>query len=490
MMGQQKSERELFNYAVNLEKRVRSDHPLRRVAEAIDFGFVREEVAHCYGVNGNESVDPGVILKMMFLLFFDDVASERELMKIIPERLDYLWFLGYGLDDEIPDHSVLSKARTRWGKKVFESVFVRTIAQCVEAELVDGGKIHVDSSLVDADAAKESVIKGPPELIAALKRAYAATESKLSETTTPESYKAVNDRMMSGTDPDAAMVRRGNGDSSRPRYHHHRVVDDQKGVITAVETTPGSIAENKKLLDLIEQHEANTGKQAETVVADHKYGTQENYVACAERGLTSHMGGAAKNQNHVKSEGIFPESAFVYDPVRDIFRCPAGETLRARRLHPLRRTMEYKAPSRVCAACHLRALCTRAKLGRTVKRHEKQVLLDIAREQAHSRAARRDRKRRQQLMEQSFADATNNHHFKRARWRRLWRQQIQDYLIAAIQNVRILLASSRPKPRVMVAALASPAILTKRLFNWVHRSIQLKSMNLCPRLRSQLATAA
>jgi hypothetical protein len=48
-------------------------------------------------------------------------------------------------------------------------------------------------------------------------------------------------------------------------------------------------------------------------------------------------------------------------------------------------------------------------------------------------------------MEQSFADATNNHHFKRARWRRLWRQQVQDYLIAAIQNVRILLAHGRSK---------------------------------------------
>ena len=42
-------------------------------------------------------------------------------------------------------------------------------------------------------------------------------------------------------------------------------------------------------------------------------------------------------------------------------------------------------------------------------------------------------------MEQSFADAANNHGFKRSRWRRLWRQQIQDYLIAAIQNIRILL---------------------------------------------------
>src|SRR5438128_9181550 len=109
---------------------------------------------------------------MMFLLFFDDVASERELMKIIAERLDYLWFLGYGLDEEIPDHSVLSKARARWGKEVFEGVFIRTIEQCVAAGLVDGKKLHVDSSLVEANASKESVIKGTPELIAALKRAY------------------------------------------------------------------------------------------------------------------------------------------------------------------------------------------------------------------------------------------------------------------------------------------------------------------------------
>src|SRR6266436_4355613 len=194
MMGQQKSERELFNYAVNLEKRVRSDHPLRRVSAAIDFEFVREEVAQFYGAKGNVSIDPEVIMKMMFLLFFDDVVSERELMKVIAERLDYLWFLGYGLEDEIPDHSVLSKARARWGKEVFESLFVQTIAQCVQAGLVDGRKLHVDSSLIDADAAKGSVIKGPPELIAALKRAYQATASKLEDATTAGSYEAVNDR--------------------------------------------------------------------------------------------------------------------------------------------------------------------------------------------------------------------------------------------------------------------------------------------------------
>jgi len=460
MMGQHKSEPQLFNYAVNLEKRVRANHPLRQVKAVIDFSFAREEVAHCYGRNGNESVPPEVILKMMFLLFFDDIKSERELMEVIGERLDYLWFLDCGLDEKIPDHSVLSKARARWGKEVFESLFVRTVSQCVEAGLVDGSKLHVDASFIDANASKESVIKGAPELIAALKRAYCAVESKLEETSTPESYEAVNDRLMSQSDPDATCVRKGSGES-RPRYHHHRAVDDQKGIITALETTPGSIAENKKLMELIDQHEKNTRCTVQTVVADHKYGTNENYVACQARGLATHMGEATRNTaNTGRKEGIFGDEAFTFDPVQNIYRCPAGQILKPRRVHAVRRTLEYKAHARVCTACAMRAQCTRSHHGRTVQRHENQEALNVARAQAHSFAARRNRKRRQYLMEASFADAANNHHFKRARWRRLWRQQIQDYLIAAIQNMRILLAHQNPK-RSAAAAVALPEYVTR-----------------------------
>ena len=314
MMGERKSEPQLFNYAVNLEKRVRVNHPLRQVKALIDFSFVREEVAHCYGKNGNESVAPEGILKMMFLLFFDDIKSERELMEVIGERLDYRWFLDYCLDEKVPDHSVLSKARARWGKEVFESLFVRTVAQCVETGLVDGNKLHVDASLVDADAAKESVIKGTPELITALKWAYRATESKLEESSTPGTYRAVNDRMMSKSDPDAALVRKGGGDS-RPRYQNHRVIDDQKGVVTATETTPGSIAENKKLMTLIDQHQSNTRSQAQTVIADHKYGTAENFVACQERGITTHLGDALGKAQHGRERTIFGDEAFTYDPL-------------------------------------------------------------------------------------------------------------------------------------------------------------------------------
>jgi transposase len=115
MSRQKKVQNQLFYSAINLEQRVRKDHILRKVKSHIDFDFIYNEVKDTYGFNGNESVPPPVILKMMLLLIFYNVRSERELALTIPERLDWLWFLDYDIDDQIPNHSVLSKAGNRWG---------------------------------------------------------------------------------------------------------------------------------------------------------------------------------------------------------------------------------------------------------------------------------------------------------------------------------------------------------------------------------------
>lgn len=213
---------ELFSYRVNLEHRLRKDHPLRRVLAVLDFTFVRAEVARFSGRNGHEGLDPILLVKLMFLLFFDDVPSERELMERLPERLDYLWFLGYNLDQTTPHHSVLSKARARWGKEVFENIFLRTVQQGVEAGLVDGKKIHVDSSLIEAHASKDSVRQSSPELIAAYKRAVAAQATKLADTSLPADHQGINDTHVSLTDPDAALVAAGQAIARRPQARRDR----------------------------------------------------------------------------------------------------------------------------------------------------------------------------------------------------------------------------------------------------------------------------
>jgi len=309
---------------------------------------------------------------------------------------------------------------------------------------------YLESDPYTPNASKNSVVKASPELIAALKKAYQVEERKL-EDTTPENlgspyYEAVNDRALSTTDPDSALVKKDG--ESRPRYKHHRVVDDAHGVITATQTTPGDVKENGQLLTLVEQHEANTGSTVATVVADKQYGTAENFRACHERGIRSHMGDIQAPQLETgRRQGIFREEDFVYEPQTDTYTCPAGQTLH-RRKHKLRRkAYEYAAAAKTCLVCRLRAQCTRAHgTARTIKRHEGHEAIAAARAQSHSEAARRDRQRRKWLMEGSFADAANHHGFKRARWRRRWRQRIQDLMIATIQNVRILLRHGTNSP--------------------------------------------
>jgi transposase len=449
MMGQQDPQKELFSYNIDLDRRVRADNPLRQVAARIDFSFARSEVACTYGTRGNVSVDPAVILKMMFLLFYDNVASERQLMKIIAERLDYLWFLGYGLDQEIPDHSVLSKARARWGNEVFERLFVQTIGACVAAGLVEGSKIHMDGSLIAANASRDSVIRSSPELITALKEVYQEQAAKLDEA--PAAAKLVNQTHVSTTDPQAQLAAK-KGQPSRPSYKEHRAVDNAHGVITAQITTGGAVNEDTQLMALVEQHQSHTQCGVRTVVADSQYGTAKNFLACHDRGLIAHMAdlNASQCRGGLRKE-FFGQDQFHYDPQRDVYRCPAGESLKRWQHRPEKGGWQYKAPAGVCAQCALRRDCTKAKHGRRVQRLNRQPELDCLRAHSASPAARRDRRRRRYLMEGSFADAANCHGFKRARWRGLWRQKLQGHLIAACQNVRILLRRRWPTRPMVVA---------------------------------------
>jgi transposase len=439
MMGHQESfQPKLFYQQINLDQRVPETHILRKIQEKIDFDFIYGEVKDTYGDNGNVSIPPPVILKMMLLLVFYNVRSERELMDTIPLRLDWLWFLGYDLDSEVPNHSVLSKARARWGVEAFKNFFERIVWQCVEAGLVDGSKIFMDSSLVDANASNNSVLD-TQSLKIHLRKNYEKLEERLEEveedTGSSRRYVKKNSRYMSTTDPDAAIVNRGKPKLS---YQVHRAVDVRSEVITATETTAGDVNEAHVMVPLLESHHVNTGRGAETVVADSKYGTIDNFLACHDRGLKAHIPDLREaSVKRTEKPKIFSEGQFQYDPDSDTYRCPAGNRLKPKSLHMNRQSRDYAAPKKVCGACDLREQCTKNKSGRTIKRPLRQEELDRMREASRSAKARRDIKTRQHLMERSFARG-ERYGYDRARWRGLWRVQIQEYLIAAVQNIEVL----------------------------------------------------
>ena len=446
MMGiQEPDQGKIFYTNINIAERIRRDHPLRRIAAKVDFDFTYREVAGRYGTNGNISVPPPVVLKLMLLLVFYNVRSERELMSTLPERLDWLWFLGYDLDTKIPDHSILSKARKRWGAEVFKSFFERIVLQCVEDGLVDGSKIFVDSSLVEADASNNSVVD-TQSLKHQLRRNYKELEARLEErnenTDRTGNYRKVNNRYISGTDPDATIVGRGKPDLC---YQVHRAVDGAHEVITATETTPGDVSEGHLLGDLLEGHRSTTGQDVATVVADSKYGTIENFLACHDMGIRAHMPDLSNSAiKREEKRGIFPETLFRYDRERDIYICPAGKALKPKGIHPDRQAIDYAARKTDCEVCELRSRCTSNKMGRTVNRHLRQNDLDIMRQESRSAGSKRDMKTRQHLMERSFARG-KRYGYDRARWRGLWKMRIQEYLTCAVQNIQVMLSrENRP----------------------------------------------
>ncbi len=491
MMGEQTGlQPKIFYPHLNFEQRIPRTHLLRRIHEQIDFDFVYAEVRDTYGSNGNVSVPPPVILKVMLLLVLYNVRSERELMETIPMRLDWLWFLGYDIDSEVPDHSVLSKARARWGVEAFRRFFERVVWQCVEAGLVDGSKIFVDSSLVDANASNNSVID-TRSLKVQLQESYKKLEARLEEKResmeSTRSYVKENSRYISTTDPDASIVNRG---KPRLSYQVHRAVDGESEVITATETTPGDVNEAHEMIPLLESHHFNTGIKAETVVADSKYGTVENFLACHDRGVEAHIPDLKEfASKRTERLNIFTEEAFEYDRETDTYRCPAGNRLKPKSLHKNRQSRDYAASQKVCAACQIREQCTRNKSGRTVKRHLRQEELDGMREASRSAKAKRDIKTRQHLMERSYARGTW-YGFDRARWRGLWRVQIQEYLIAAIQNIQVLL-------RYGSYLKKSPSVMIEQIKGVMRRDIrsflddtELASLKIRPRSAIWLHSAS
>jgi IS5 family transposase len=474
-------EQPLFSYHINLERRVRPDHPLRRLQAALDLSFVLPAVRGCYGLSGHVSLDPRVIVKLMVLLFYYDLPSERELLAQLGERLDFLWFLGFDLETAIPDPSVLSKARARWGPDVFEQLFVRTVQQCVAAGLVDGRLLHMDSTIVKANAAKGSVVKTSPELVAALRQACARQTRKLEALPPPEpgvdipaaaavvaatpspapavagpvpaapappKKLPVNQTHVSLTDPEACLARCKNGTIDLT-YKEHRAVDDAHGVITAVRTTISTVADGTQLPALVAQHQAHTQLRPATftVAGDGHYGTASNYLYCAAQNLRPHLGEVSA---HLEERGKLPASQFAYEAATDRYRCPQGHYLKLHQHRPEARV--YLIEDRAwCAACPLRSQCTTAKKGRSLQQHVDHALITQARQEAASPAGRYSRKRRQHVMEGSFADAANQHGSKRARWRGLGRQQLQGWLICAVQNLRRLLAHRWTRPKQTAA---------------------------------------
>jgi transposase len=483
MMNEQHRFETKWYYNLSLDRLVPEDHLLRLIERAVDFSFIRPLCRPFYSHTGRPSVDPVVLFKMLLIGYLYGITSERRLARELSLNLAYRWFLGYDFDQPTPDHSVLSKARARFGPEVFESFFRRSIDLCRDAGLLEEGPVYVDSTLIQASAAVDLMVphderlQPPLSIEEYVQRLYMENDPPAEDEgpspLPPEAGPSMrrrrrggqnplarpNQALQSKTDPDATLVNRPEF-GRHLAYKAHVAVSGKRGqVITAAVATTGTEADEHLLAEVLWQHRRLSRLGVPEVVADAKYGTGPNYLYLDQAGIPAFIPTTRFGNQHA---GIWGREHFTWLAEEDAFLCPAGEKLRRYANLVRTRRVQYRAPKGACIACPFRSQCAPSGIERALHRSWALNLVEAAQDRVASAKGKRRLTQRQTYIEGTFGLAKELHGLRRTRFRGRRRVQIQLWLTAAAMNIKRAVRKTTATSRPVASALLTAALTTLR----------------------------
>jgi transposase len=482
MMKQQPRFEAKWYYNLSLESLVPDDDLLRLIANAVDFSFMRPLCRPFYSHTGRPSIDPVVLFKMLLIGYLYGITSERRLARELRLNLAYRWFLGYDFDQATPDHSVLSKARARFGPEVFESFFRRSIDLCREAGLLEEGPVYVDSTLIQASAAvdlmvpREDRVQPPLSVEEYVQRLYAENDPAPEDDEEPppeppsprrrrgsgRAYPRPNQTLQSKTDPEATLVNRPEF-GRHLAYKAHVAVAGKRGqVITAAVATTGAEADEHLLAEVLWQHRRLSGLKLGEVVADAKYGTSFNFLYLGRLGLRAFI---PLTRFGVMRKDIWSREHFRWLPEEDAYLCSAGEKLRRHSQVRGTQRVQYRAPRGSCAACRFREQCSPSGGERTIHRSWGQEYVERTEAMLAGPFGRQRLVERKIYVEGAFGLAKELHGLRWTRFRGRRRVQIQLWLTAAAMNIKRAVRQMTMKGRPANPALR--AVLLTTLRRWL-----------------------
>jgi transposase len=153
MMGRRTTGQGQLFYAFALDEVVPASHLVRKIDSILDLSWVHQELAPFYSSTGRPSIDPELMLRMLILGYIFAIRSERQICAEVQVNLAYRWFCRLSIEDEIPNHSVFSRARHERFREsdVLRGVLERIVGASIAAGLVGGDAFSVDASLIKAD---------------------------------------------------------------------------------------------------------------------------------------------------------------------------------------------------------------------------------------------------------------------------------------------------------------------------------------------------
>ena len=403
MMGRLSHDQEQFFYSFRLDEAVPNDHPVREVAAVLDLSWVHSELAPYYPRIGRPSIDPVLMIRMLIIGYVFAIRSERALCRDVGVNLAYRWFCGLSIEDKIPDHSAFSRARNERFRDsgIFRSVFERIVGVCIGAGLVDGEGFAVDASLIVADANKQRSTPGPrwnkkldAEAVSRATKEYLATLDDAA-------FGAASDvapKFVSPSDPAAQWT--GLRGPAFFAYSDNYLIDVKFGIIMDVEASRAiRQAEVGAAKTMIERTEQRFDIKPARLAGDTAYGSGANLNWLVnEAKIAPHIPVVDKSK---REDGTFSLEDFSFDKERNVYICPAGKVLTTTgKVATDGETLYYRAKTRDCRSCLLKAHCCPKVPLRRIQRSIYEEARDVARALAKTEAferSRRDRKRVEML---------------------------------------------------------------------------------------------
>ena len=284
MRGTDERSGSLFSY-VDLEGRIRRDHPLRAIREIANAALsdLSPAFSKLYTDLGRPGIAPEKLLRGMLLQAFYGVRSERQLMERMEFDLLFRWFVGLGVDDAVWDHSTFSKNRDRLLEGEIAAKFLNAVlTQPKVKRLLSSDHFSVDGTLLEAWASLKSFRRkdgndkdndGPGRNA---ERSF-------------HKEKRSNETHESTTDPEARLYKKGDGQPAKLCYIGHALMENRHGlaVLGQVSEANGT-AERDAALKLVDRHRGRR-KRRITLGADKAYDVAAFVHALKARAVTPHV---------------------------------------------------------------------------------------------------------------------------------------------------------------------------------------------------------
>lgn len=420
-------------------------HIMLDIKKLVSFSFVTDEVKDLYSDTGRGSIDPTRMFKMLFLMFFYNIPSERELVDQVQVNVLYRYFCDINLDESIPDHSTFTVFRQRLGKERFKRLFNRVLEQCIEYDLVDGSHISFDATIVRADAAMPNK-RTKNELLG---EADKIIEKAFDNAPTQKTTRGHRELPLSSSDPDARWTKRP-GEGATLGYSMHISTDSKEKIITNVETTPADVRAHEKMIALIDEQVDNHGLKIDEVSADSEYSAGSVRESLEKRSISAYIPLRERGNKH--GPDMFRYEDFKYDKERDLVVCPTGKTLHfmRERIAPGRSARVYRSYKKDCKKCSFLTKCATSKhVYRTIDISSYYDVIERAELRNKTRRYKEAARLRIIGTEPKFAEAKRYHGLYRFRYRGIIQVSIQAILTAICINIKRL-------ARVVMARLRVP----------------------------------